>query len=129
MRRFVLPIMMAGILCSGPAFAGSDQTQNQPPQSNQQSSVNSAGQQQSLLTAQKLKQDLQNAGFTDVSVLNEAFVVRAKSKNGDPVVMTIGPSGFNMVEAVRPGGPSTTGSTGSSTNTTGNSGSTNTTSH
>lgn len=129
MHRFVLPIVMAGILCSGPAFAAGDQTQNQPAQSNQQPSVNSAGQQQSLITAQKLKQDLQSAGFTDVNVVHEAFVVRAKSKDGDPVVMTIGPSGFDMVEAVRPGSSSTTGSTGSNASTAGNTGSANTTSH
>ncbi|MHB2206439.1 hypothetical protein [Methylobacterium sp. CM6257] len=129
MHRFVTSIVMTGVLCAGPAFAAGAQTPNQPAQSNQQSSVNSAGQQKSLLTAQKLKQDLQNAGFSDVSVLNEAFVVRARSKNGDPVVMTIGPSGFDMVEAVHSANPSMTGSTGSNVSRAGNTGSANTTSH
>ena len=113
MQRTLLTALMLGLLGSGPCFAANDQTQAPAP--GQQASASAAGQQQSLVTAQKLKQDLQNAGFTDVAILNEAFVVRAKTKNGDPVVMTIGPGGFNMVEAVRPGNVTTTGSTGSGT--------------
>ena len=53
------------------------------------------------MTIQKLKSDLQNAGFSDVKVMAEAFVVQAKTKDGNPVVMTIGPHGFSAFEAVQ----------------------------
>lgn len=61
----------------------------------------------SQLTTRKLTQDLQNAGFTDVKVVAKAFVVQAKTKDGNPVVMTLGPHGFSAFEAV-----DATGSTG-----------------
>ncbi|MGH1574793.1 hypothetical protein ACRAWG_34320 [Methylobacterium sp. P31] len=111
MRGAILPVLMLGLLGSGPSFAANDQTQAAAP--GQQASASSTGQQQSLVTAQMLNQDLENAGFTDVAILNEAFVVKAKTKSGAPVVTTIGPGGFNMVEAVHPGHVNTTGSTGS----------------
>ena len=43
------------------------------------------------MTVQKISQDLQSAGFTDVKVVAELFVVQARSKDGHPVLMTIGP--------------------------------------
>src|SRR4051812_40926757 len=43
---------------------------------------------------QKIRQNLQNAGFTDVKVVARSFVVQAKSSDGNPVVMTIGPHGM-----------------------------------
>lgn len=55
---------------------------------------------QNLAAAQKIKQDLANAGFTDVKVVAESFVVQAKSKDGDPVLMTIGPHGMSVFEAM-----------------------------
>ncbi|MHB2205772.1 hypothetical protein [Methylobacterium sp. CM6257] len=110
MRYAILPDLILGLICSGPSFAPNDQTQAAAP--SQQSSASSAGRQHSLVPVQKLKQDLQNAGFTDVAILNDAFV-KAKMKSGDPVVMTIGPGGFDMIEAVWPGDVNTTGATGS----------------
>lgn len=103
MRSLIAPAAIAILLCSGAAQAAENSASSQNSQTapaNQQTNVNSANQQQSLATAQKLKQDLQNAGFTNVNVMAEAFVVRAKTKNGDPVVMTIGPNGFEAVEAL-----------------------------
>jgi hypothetical protein len=59
---------------------------------------------QNLVAAQKIKQDLQGAGFTDVKVVAESFVVQAKSKDGDPVLMTIGPHGMSVFEAMNNSG-------------------------
>jgi hypothetical protein len=55
--------------------------------------------------AQTIRQDLQNAGFTDVKVIAESFVVQAKSRDGNPVVMTIGPHGMSVFEAMGVNGP------------------------
>jgi hypothetical protein len=102
-------------LIASPAFAQSAGSQNQSGtslqnqpatgsqvQSGSQNSMNSDG----AAAAQKIKQDLQNAGFTDIKVVAESFVVQAKSKDGDPVLMTIGPHGMSIFEAMRSSGGS-----------------------
>jgi hypothetical protein len=112
-----------------PAFAQSAGSQNQSGtnlqnqsgtasqiQSGSQSSMDSDG----LAAAQKIKQDLENAGFTNVQIMAESFVVQAKSKNGDPVLMTIGPHGMSVFEAMETNG----GSSGSSSGTSGSASST-----
>ena len=53
---------------------------------------------QSALTIEKLTQDLQKAGFSEVKVLEDAFLVQAKTKDGNPVIMTIGPNGMSAME-------------------------------
>jgi hypothetical protein len=91
------------------AFAQTSGSQNQPGgQANGNSNQN-------LATAQKIQRDLQNAGFKDVQIVAESFVVQAKSKDGDPVVMTIGPHGMSVFEAMNNSGSAskTTGSSGS----------------
>src|SRR4051812_19970263 len=94
------------------AFAQTPSSQQSQPGA--QSNANSN---QSLAAAQKIQRDLQNAGFQDVKVLAESFVVQAKSKDGDPVVMTIGPHGMSVFEAVNSSGSGskTTGSSNSNT--------------
>jgi hypothetical protein len=114
-----------------PAFAQSAGSQNQSGtnlqnqsgtasqiQSGSQSSMDSDG----LAAAQKIKQDLENAGFTNVQIMAESFVVQAKSKNGDPVLMTIGPHGMSLFEAMETNGGSSgtsPGTSGSASSTTG----------
>jgi len=61
------------------------------------------GSTQNLAAAQKISQDLKDAGFTDIKVVAESFVVQAKSKDGDPVLMTIGPHGMSVFEAMNTG--------------------------
>jgi hypothetical protein len=93
-------------LLTAPALAQSASTSSaQTPQA-------STGSTQNLAAAQKIKQDLQNAGFTDVKVVAESFVVQAKSPDGDPVVMTIGPHGMSVFEAMNANG-SKSGTVGS----------------
>jgi hypothetical protein len=52
----------------------------------------------SALTIDKLTQDLQKAGFSDVKVLEDAFLVQAKTKDGNPILMTFGPNGMSALE-------------------------------
>lgn len=94
------------------------QSQSPTPQ-NKSSTQETAGSGQNLAAAQKIQQDLKSAGFTDVKVVAESFVVQAKSKDGDPVLMTIGPHGMSVFEAMNTnnsgsGPSSTTGSASSS---------------
>ncbi len=55
---------------------------------------------QNASAIEKIRQDLQKAGFTDVKVVARSFVVQARSHDGDPVVMTIGPHGMSVFEAM-----------------------------
>lgn len=115
MRHHFIPVLALSLALSGAAYAqsasGSSSTSGST--SNQQSSAQSS---QQLATAQKIKHDLESAGFTDVNIVAESFVIRAKSKSGDPVLMTIGPHGMSVFETLNTsssGGGSNTGSANS----------------
>jgi hypothetical protein len=60
----------------------------------------SGGQTQDADAIQKIRQDLEKAGFTDVKVVARSFVVQARSSDGNPVLMTIGPHGMSVFEAM-----------------------------
>ena len=47
-----------------------------------------------------LKQDLTKAGFSDVQVMPEAYVVHAKDPHGNSVVMRVGPDSVTEVTEV-----------------------------
>lgn len=68
--------------------------------------ANGTGQNKAAIDS--IRKDLQAAGFTDVKVVAESFVVQAKSKDGNPVVMTIGPHGMSVFEAMTTGTNSAT---------------------
>ena len=106
MRKLFIPVFVASLAISGAAIA---QSNSSPPA---QSGTPQSGQ---LANAQRVKQDLEKAGFSDVRIVAESFVVQAKSKDGDPILMTIGPRGFTLFEVSRGSNPSSTGSTANST--------------
>ena len=107
MRKLFTPVFVASLAISGAAIA---QSSNSSPPA--QSGTAQSGQ---LANAQRVKQDLEKAGFSDVRIVAELFVVQAKSKDGDPILMTIGPRGFTLFEVSRASNPSSTGSTANST--------------
>lgn len=116
--------VIAVLLALPAAFA-----QNQPSNA-ATPSQSSTSSDQNLAAATKIQQDLKNAGFTDVKVVAESFVVQAKSKDGNPVLMTIGPHGMSVFEAMSSGDSNTanpssgissqSGTTGSATSPRGN---------
>lgn len=120
MKRLLVSMIAVGLALPGVALAQSaapSTSGNTQPAAPSNTAI-----QHSLANAQKIKQDLQNAGFTDVNVVAESFVVQAKTKEGDPVVMTIGPHGMTVFETVNAGKAGTSNTTGS-TNSTNSSGS------
>jgi hypothetical protein len=60
-----------------------------------------------------IQKNLQAAGFTDIRIMPSSFLVRAKDRDGNPVMMIINPDSITAV-TVGPGQagnqPSTTGS-------------------
>jgi hypothetical protein len=81
-----------------------DAASSQNDQTSSSQSAKNNGGAQNLAAIQKVRQDLESAGFTDVKVVAESFVIQAKSKDGDPMVMTVGPHGMSVFEAMTSGG-------------------------
>jgi hypothetical protein len=52
---------------------------------------------------QSLRQDLTKAGFTDIRIAPEAYIVHAKNSSGDPVLMRIGPDAVTELTEVPTG--------------------------
>ena len=101
---FVSTLALA-LAVSGTAFAQSTTGATNSPSPNAAEQKNAG--QPSVLTVDKLKQDLQKAGFSEVKVLQDAFLIQAKTKDGNPILMTIGPNGMSALEMSNSGGATT----------------------
>src|SRR5579883_250484 len=108
MKCFVIASTLAVLMT--PALAqSSTSTSAQTSQATQNPSND--GQPQNIAVAQRLKKSLESEGFTDVKIVAQSFVVQGKSPDGDPIVMTIGPHGMSVFEAMNAAGSGeTTGS-------------------
>ncbi|MGD0723407.1 MAG: hypothetical protein ABR970_20440 [Roseiarcus sp.] len=49
---------------------------------------------------QHVQDNLAKAGFTDIKVMPESFLVRAKDQQGNPVMMVINPDSFTEVTTI-----------------------------
>lgn len=99
MRSFILAAGLT-LALAAPAFA--QQSEGENPASGQ----NPAN------LRQQVRQNLSAAGFTDIKVMPESFLVRAKDKNGNPVMMIINPDSVTAVTALG-GTTSANGASGS----------------
>ncbi|MFO1039631.1 MAG: hypothetical protein U1E45_22535 [Geminicoccaceae bacterium] len=70
------------------------------------------------MTQQKLRSDLEKAGFSNVNVLDAAYLVQAQTSDGNRVMMFINPPSMGNAGA----GSSGSSSSGSSTSGSGSSG-------
>ena len=110
MRSLPATIALSVVLI-GSALA---QTPSSPGQTNQGASGNNQTEQKQSNPAprQKIMKNLQESGFTDIRIMPESFLVRAKDKDGNPVMMLINPDSITAVTDVQGGGKTgeTTGS-------------------
>lgn len=95
-------------------LAGSAAAQNPSPQGNQpgqaqnqdvsksgaQNQAAKSGGQNQQSIAQQVRGDLAKAGYSDVDVVPESFLVKAKDKDGHNVMMIINPDSFLSVTEV-----------------------------
>lgn len=95
MKMFAV-LCAVGACAAAPAFAQTSAPSSSPPSSGNM--------------GQTLQQDLQKAGFTDVKVMPEVYMVRAKDSHGNPVMMRIGPDSIVEMSEVPP--TNTSGSAG-----------------
>ncbi|MBV8399239.1 MAG: hypothetical protein JOZ17_10920 [Acetobacteraceae bacterium] len=91
--------------------------QQSAPQTEPGGTVNAPGQQSGMSgdhghmgIRQRIKQDLEQAGFTNVQVMPESFLVRAHDRQGRPVMMVINPD--SVVGVTEMGGNAPSGSQG-----------------
>jgi len=136
MRNLPAAAIGLAVFLAGPTLAqaasesakmtGQDQTQNQSQSANEPALMNGQGQGQSQSQndqsiRQQVKNNLAQAGFSDIKIMPQSFLVRAKDKGGNPVMMVINP---DAVMAVTEYKGQTTNPTGNNatrnSNTTGN---------
>lgn len=87
MRNLVLATGLT-LALAGPALAQSPAPDSTPSGSNP------------AAIQQQVKQNLAAAGFSDIKVMPESFLVRAKDKTGNPVMMIINPDSITAVTAM-----------------------------
>ena len=96
--------LLAVALCAGFALpAAAQQTPASPAgaPAQQASTPSSAASTPSGQTIQaRLTQDLDKAGFTNVQVMPESFLVRAQDKEGRPVIMVVNPDSITSLTAL-----------------------------
>lgn len=111
MKFLVIPALAVAFTLSGPALAQTqngntqnENAQNQPAGGSMSAQgSNDQSPENTVLSVNKIKQDLQKAGFTDVRILADSFVVQAKDKDGNPTVMTLSPSGVFAISEITKG--------------------------
>lgn len=97
--RILIPALL-GLAFTLPAAAAttSNNTTSQSSNSTAATSQNSANTTPRI--AAKLRSNLQQAGFTDIRVVPQSFLVRAKDRQGNPAMMVVTPDSFTMVTAM-----------------------------
>src|SRR5580704_13399890 len=98
-----VPALALALAASGVAFAQSPTgtaPTSPPVDATPQKPAMPQKAEQSALTIEKLTQDLQKAGFSEVKILEDAFLVQAKTKDGNSILMTIGPNVVPILKSV-----------------------------
>ena len=119
-----LSIAAAGMMVSGVALAqnaspaSKSDTTTDATSSSSQTQANTSSSASHESVRREMKQTLQQAGFTNVRVMPDSFLVQAKDKNGHPVAMIINPN--SMTEIVNEGALGQTGNQSASTAGAGN---------
>jgi hypothetical protein len=103
-KSVFVPALALALSVSGGAFAQSPTgaTPSSPPVAATPQKTAIPPEDQTALTIDKLTQDLQKAGFTEVKVLQDAFLVQAKTKDGNSILMNIGANGISALEVSMP---------------------------
>ena len=100
-KSLLLPTVTIALVLATPAFAQTAASSQQDTQNNQNTqNLQSSNHESNALTIRKLKQDLEQAGFTDVKILQDSFVVQATDKEGNPTIMSLSPSGVLAISEI-----------------------------
>jgi hypothetical protein len=78
-------------IATAPLAPDITRAQNAPPQNLQSSPQNQT------TIRQQVQKNLQDAGFSDINIMPSSFLVRAKDKSGNPVMMVINPDSITTL--------------------------------
>jgi hypothetical protein len=116
MKSVALALGLA-IVLAGPSFAQNPNPQNPGAQNrNNQGQAQSTqganrGQAENQPIRKQVQNNLEQAGYTDIKIMPESFLVRAKDKSGNPVMMVINPDSVTAITEIdHTNGSATTGS-------------------
>lgn len=96
-------LVLAGALATPSFAASSNAAGTNPAGSNNNPSMAAAPNGQAMHVAQKMRDDLSKAGFTDIRIMPSSFLVRAKDLSGNPVMMVINPDSVTEITEQNPG--------------------------
>ena len=99
---------------SGPTNGAASGARNAPgasPNGTNQEAANTQSPTGGMRVAQKVRDDLTRAGFTDIHVMPSSFLVRARDSSGNPVMMVINPDSIAAITDEPAGTSSALGST------------------
>jgi len=104
-QRLRSAAFVTALLGASVAYAATPAPQSQPPPaaghvSADAEATQAANQINRTPLAQLLKQQLGHAGLTDIDVKSATFIVHAKTKSGNPVVLAVGPNGVTEIVKV-----------------------------
>ncbi|HZT89100.1 MAG TPA: hypothetical protein VFA12_14090 [Stellaceae bacterium] len=93
MRKLAFPVFAAATLLALPAFAQGTVSNSSSPGSNPAAASNPSPSAMKLTqeTRQRIHQSLQQAGYKDIQIMPEAFLIRAQSPDGSRFVMQVSP--------------------------------------
>ena len=102
------------LLLAGPALAQNTNSSTQPPANtpstqSQANKSSQANQKSPQMVRQQVQKNLQQAGFSDIQIMPSSFLVRAKDKDGNPVMMVINPDSMTAVTEIPGQNKQTTG--------------------
>jgi hypothetical protein len=83
---------------AGPALAATT-TNAVPPPTSSSTKMDSP---EATNMRQQIQNDLAKAGFSDIRIMPESFMVRAKDSHGNPVMMIINPDSLTEVTTMAP---------------------------
>jgi len=97
-------ILSAGVACAATtnSTAGGQTQANSATTSNQTQANAATPSGPTAKMRQQLEESLAKAGFTDIKIMPESFLIRAKDQNGNPMMMVVNPDSVTEVEAVTP---------------------------
>ena len=112
-----------GVGLAGPAFAqssqgsqsgsGSSSSQGQQQSQSPGQKKEQGQSQQQVMGQERLRQQLTQAGFRDVQIVDTAYLVQARTQDGNTVLMTVNPpSARSQASATSGGSSSGSGSSG-----------------
>lgn len=107
MVKFLIPTLGFALALSAPAFAQSNSAQGSHANTGAAAVSGTKG----AVSPDKLKKTLSDAGFQNVHILDQSFLVQAQTKDGDTVLMMLNPPGPTTASSTgTSGGASSSGS-------------------